>query len=63
MKSIKPEAANAREIRASNYPSMGDQLDAIMKAMAALKAQGVALPKQTEDWIDECQRVKRDNPV
>lgn len=49
---------NHRELRAKEYPRIGDQLDAILKMTVALKAQGINLPEETTDWIDRCLAVK-----
>lgn len=43
-------------LRATDYPSIGDQLDAIWKALAALP--GNALPDETKDMLSRVQRVK-----
>lgn len=47
-----------RKRRKDEYPATGEQLDAIMKMAAALKAQGIELPEETEQWIARCQSVK-----
>lgn len=48
--------------RQQAYPDIGEQLDAVMKMAAALRAQGVELPPETVQWIDRCQRVKSGIP-
>ena len=48
--------------RQAAYPDIGDQLDAVLEMAAALKAQGVALPKKTLDWIAQCESVKVRHP-
>lgn len=45
-------------LRARAYPSTGEQLDAIFKLAQALKEQGILLPPETVQWIDNCQAVK-----
>lgn len=45
-------------LRRKAYMDIGDQLDAIMKALAQLGAQGIQLPVETVTWIDHCQQVK-----
>lgn len=45
-------------LRAKEYMSLRDQLDAIMKGFAFLQANGIALPPETKAWIDHCQQVK-----
>lgn len=47
-----------REFRSSSYPITGDQLDAIFKLAKSLKDSGVAIPEDTQRWINECQAVK-----
>jgi hypothetical protein len=48
--------------RAADYMPIGEQLDALMKGLAALKEQGVALPPETVAWIEHCQSVKAAHP-
>jgi hypothetical protein len=55
-------ALRAARARARDYPAIGDQLDALAKAMAALRDQGVALPAETEHWLDSCAAVKARHP-
>lgn len=45
-------------LRAKAYPSVPDQLDAILKMAVCLKEQGIKLPQETLDWINSCQAVK-----
>jgi hypothetical protein len=33
-------------------------LDAIMKGFEAIQAGGIALPKETTDWMEACRAVK-----
>ena len=47
-----------REARASEYPALGDQLDALMKHFAAMPD----IPKGLGEWIDACQAVKEKYP-
>lgn len=47
-----------RKRRRAEYPPVGEQMDAIMKMAAALREQGIALPEETQQWIDHCQSVK-----
>lgn len=49
---------DAAPLRAAAYMPIGDQIDAIMKALAQLGAQGIQLPPETASWIDHCQQVK-----
>lgn len=51
-----------RKVRASKYPPIADQLDAVMKMASALKEQGMSLPEATINWIDQCQAVKSTYP-
>lgn len=48
--------------RAAEYPPIGDQLDAVMKLAAHLRAKGVELPAEVDAWVGACQEVKRRNP-
>ena len=48
-----------RPLRAAAYPSLGDQLDAVMKLARALRDQGVALPQEVSDWVASCEAVKQ----
>lgn len=45
-------------LRRKEYPSIGDQLDAIAKMAVALRDQGFVLPPETLAWIDQCEAVK-----
>jgi hypothetical protein len=45
-------------LRKAAYMPIGDQLDAIMKALAQLGSQGFQLPPETVMWIEHCQQVK-----
>lgn len=47
-----------KQLRKESYPIAGNQLDAIFKLAKALKDSGVAIPEDTQRWIDECQAVK-----
>lgn len=47
-----------REARRREYPPIGDQLDAVGKLAASLKAQGMELPAETEQWLSQLQIVK-----
>ena len=55
-------ATNPLKARAAAYPPVGDQLDAMMKGLAAIQAAGVALPDETKAWIEACQEVKKRYP-
>lgn len=46
-------------LRAAAYPQPGDQLDALLKFVLAMQAQGVELPPETQAWVDQCQEVKQ----
>lgn len=48
-------------LRAAAYPSVEDQLDALVKLAAALKAQ-IDLPPAVTAWIDACLAVKEKFP-
>jgi hypothetical protein len=45
-------------LRQAAYMDLGDQLDALMKALDALRQRGVELPTETLAWIDHCKMVK-----
>ena len=45
-------------LRAKAYPDVGDQLDTVMKLADALRAQGIWLPQEVHEWIDQCKAVK-----
>lgn len=49
-------------LRRAAYPAIQDQLDAIMKMAQALHDQGISLPPETMQWVDQCQRVKARYP-
>jgi hypothetical protein len=46
------------EARRAEYPSTGDQLDALMKYFAALPE----IPAEVQDWVDACMAVKEKYP-
>lgn len=50
---------NYREARCSEYPAIGDQLDAIWKA---LDASGIRLPPETVAVLDSIRSVKKRFP-
>jgi hypothetical protein len=46
--------------RQRSYPPVGDALDAIMKALAAVEEKtGTPMPEETKAWVDACKAVKR----
>lgn len=47
--------------RAAEYPAIGDQLDAIWKALAALDPE--TLPPEARAMLDQVQAVKKKYPV
>lgn len=47
-----------KTLRQKAYPSTGDQLDAIFKMALALRDSGISLPKETLDWLSNCEEVK-----
>lgn len=49
-------------LRAKEYPPINDQLDAIFKIAKELKNQGIYLPEEALNWIDQCQSVKDKYP-
>jgi len=50
-----------RKLRARTYPSVGEQLDAIWKILAALQA-GAPIPPEAEELRARIQAVKRGAP-
>jgi len=55
-------AEDYRAMRQKAYPPIGDQLDAVMKLANVLGAYGIALPLETREWIEACQKVKDQYP-
>lgn len=51
-----------RPLRATAYPPIGDQLDAIYKLAQALAVQGFVIPAEVQAWIDKCKKVKATYP-
>ena len=45
-------------LRKTAYMDVGDQLDALMKALAHPSSQGISLPAETVEWIEHCKQVK-----
>ena len=54
--------ASYKEARAPRYPSVGDQLDALWRLVAALEDQGLALPPETAGLLTEIAGVKARSP-
>ena len=50
-----------RQSRQDAYPSIGDQLDAVMKGLEAY-SKGEPLPPETLNWIDTCKVIKSTYP-
>lgn len=50
------------QLRVQEYPKIGDQLDAIYKALKALRNQGFLLPKETCEWINQLDQIKDKYP-
>lgn len=48
--------------RMTQYPAVGNQLDALFKLALALQTQGIKLPPDTVAWINQIQSVKDANP-
>jgi len=46
-------------LRARAYPPVGEQMDAILKLVQALYAQGIKLPDETRAWMEKCEAVKQ----
>ena len=56
-------AAEARSRRASAYPAVTDQLDAIWKEFARRRLAGENLAQAADDMLGRILVVKRDNPI
>lgn len=59
---IKPRLPNVALARAQAYPSVGDQLDAVVKLAAFLKEGGMKLPAEVDSWVEDCLSVKKRFP-
>lgn len=46
------DAPDYKALRRAEYPQMGDQLDAIWKALDQLIDNGISLPVETVDMLD-----------
>lgn len=53
----------ARRARRRAYPPIGDQLDAIWKALNQQRLDGVNLPQEADDMLGRILAVKRDIPI
>ena len=51
-----------KDDRRAEYPPIGDQLDAIWKALERINADGVLLPTETLDVLDKIVVVKNKYP-
>lgn len=49
---------DVRPLRAAAYMDIGDQLDAMMKGLDAIRQAGIELPPETVAWIEHCKSVK-----
>ena len=47
-----------RVLRRAKYPPITDQLDALVKLAHALEQQGIELPPETRQLVQECMNVK-----
>lgn len=50
------------EFRGPAYPDIGNQLDAIWKALNQMRRDGIELPQATDDMLDRVLQVKKDYP-
>lgn len=50
-----------QKLRVKEYPPLGDQLDAIMKALSAISKE-TTLPGETLRWIAKCKEIKQKYP-
>lgn len=53
---------NYRNVRATKYPPVGEQLDAIYKMAKSLVERGVTLPDEVVSWMDSVGAVKEQFP-
>jgi hypothetical protein len=51
-----------RRRRAEEYPDIGEQLDALIKELAARRSRGEALTPALQDIVDRCLAVKARHP-
>jgi hypothetical protein len=62
----KAEACRLRAIRrkrAAEYPSIGDQLDALLKQLNYMRLNGQDMVQEMDDILASWLRVKQDNPL
>ncbi len=62
---LEREAAPYRKVRherAARYPDLGDQMDAVLKALNQLRMSGFDLPQETDNLIGQWLAVKRNHP-
>lgn len=51
-----------RQRRKSEYPPVGDQLDAVYKMAIALQEVGIELPADVAAWVNQIQSIKSKYP-
>lgn len=51
-----------RERRKSEYPPVGEQLDAVYKMAVALQQIGIELPAAVAKWVNEIDSIKAKYP-
>lgn len=51
-----------RALRRTQYPDIGDQLDALLALAESFRQGGHAIPEKSLRWIESCQAVKRRYP-
>ena len=49
-------------LRRKAYMGIGNQLDAIYKAIDHLKNQGIEFPSEVCEWLDSCSQIKDKYP-
>lgn len=54
---------NYAERRRSEYPDIGDQLDAVYKLARHMQEQGQQLPPDVGEWVAQCRAVKEKYPA
>lgn len=56
------DKSDNRKARKEQYPAITDQIDAIYKAIKAIR-DGESFPPEVDKWIADLDKVKADNPV
>lgn len=57
------QADTVQQKRRATYPSLGDPLDAMLKAFESLAAQGLHLPEELTAVMQQWQATKEQHPA